>query len=564
MNVKHHPAALIGSLWTRLRCEVVDRIVSCERSGAGSPSGSAATGESRPVDHDLPGWAVAVGMVGVIGVALFFRLYRLDTFLHWAFGDEMTYGLEGQKALHGQYTSLFSYTWDAAAATYPYLLAMFQNLFGPSLHTGRMVSVLFGTLTVPLVALCARELGVTWIGSLLAAGLVAVSHWHDHFSRMMLPAVTTAFFLLLAMYTMMVAFRRGRRWLFLIAGSACGVAPYWFLSNRILGPILVLWLAYLLVFHFAWVRRQLWNIVLFAVTCTVVALPLALFWLRDTNRFMAPEHHVGVVYNLSYWSGRHPGESTAVWNVLWHQLQAGAGMFVVNGGPYVPWGGTYAPAMDTVTGWLLFPSLAYALLHWRQPLVALVLIWSAAVWFTGVVLTIDAPQMEHAVGAIPAIFLLIAFLADAVGRLLVRVSARPTLYAALAAVLLLISGMLNVHAYFQIWGPQLAGADGFAWQFYDAANYIDKHATPNGTAIYSWGYPDEFFRFLSPHAREFPGDPHSFREASVYIVIAGDQTTPAEVAAHVPGAQVQPVRDIDGDLAFTAIFPPAPERGVRE
>jgi hypothetical protein len=68
-------------------------------------------------------------MAAIIAIALFLRVYRLDTFLRWAFGDEMTYGLEGLKVLHGQYTGLFAYTWDAAPAAYPALLAAFQNLY---------------------------------------------------------------------------------------------------------------------------------------------------------------------------------------------------------------------------------------------------------------------------------------------------------------------------------------------------------------------------------------------------------------------------------------------------
>ncbi len=140
---------------------------------------------------------------------------------------------------------------------------------------------------------------------------------------------------------------------------------------------------------------------------------------------MGPERHVGIIYNLSYWAGQHPGQSTAMWNILRHQIPLALGMFVVNGGPYPPWGGTFAPAMDQVTGWLFFAAFIYGLFCWRRPLVALVLIWASLIWFFGVVMTIDAPQMEHAVGMIPAIFLLIAFLFDVGACLLTRKNRSP-------------------------------------------------------------------------------------------------------------------------------------------
>jgi 4-amino-4-deoxy-L-arabinose transferase-like glycosyltransferase len=503
-------------------------------------------------------WWVAPGMAGAVALALFFRLYRLDTFLHWAFGDEMAYGLEGQHVMRGDYKGLFAFTWDQAPATYAYLLAIVQHLFGATLHTGRMVSVVIGTLAVPLVALCARELDLSWTSALLAAGLLAVSHWHTHFSRMTLPAVTTGVLLLLALYSVMIAFRRGQWWLFCLSGVLCGFAPYMFLSNRIIVVILVLWFVYLLLFHFPWVRRSWPKIVLFAGSFTLVVLPLALFWLHNPEWFLGPERHVGIMYNVSYWAAQHPGQAPTAPNILLHQLPLALGMFTIYGGPFPPWGGSYAPAMDALTGWLLFAALGYALWRWRRPLVALVLIWFAAIWFFGVVLTLDAPQMEHAVGLIPAAFLLIAFLCEAIGRVIIRQLARPALYTGFVALLVLVSGVLNYQAFFQTWGSQLAGSDGFGWQWYDAATYVARHKTPHGTAIYAQGYPDEFFRFLAPHAQEFPAAVTAFRPASLYLVMAGAPASPAAVAAHVPGAHMEAVRDVDGDVAFTAVVPPTP------
>ncbi len=504
-------------------------------------------------------WAIALGMAGVIALALFFRLYRLDTFMHWAFGDEMTYSLEGQRVTRGEYTNLFAFTWDQAPATYAYLLSAAQRLFGVTLHTGRIVSVIFGAATVPLVALCARELKLSWVGSLLASSLLAVSHWHAHFSRMVVSTVPSAFALLLGLYCLMVAYRTKRWWAALLAGAVCGFAPYMFISNRIIAVILIAWLGYLAVFHRVWLRGSWPTVALFTGAFTLVLLPLALFWLRSPDWFVAPEHRVGLIYHIDDWRQQHPGESGSTWNILAHQLALAAGMFAIYGGPYVPWGGSYAPAMDPVTGWLLVPAIAYALYHWRRPLIALVLIWFACIWFFGVVLTIDAPQMEHAVGLIATAFLLIALLCDDLGAAIIRRIGHPVLYAGLAALLLLVSGLLNYNVFFNVWGGQLAGSGGFAWQWYDAGAYVARQRTPAGTAIYAaGGYPDEFFRFLSPHAGEFSAEGQTFRPASLYIVMADSPLRADTIAAHLPGARQERVYDADGDLAFIALIPHAP------
>lgn len=501
---------------------------------------------------------IVAGTAAIIALALFFRLYKLDTLLHWAFGDEMSFSLQGLYVLHGQQSGLFADSWAPGPSAYEYILAVFQNLFGISLRSGRLVSVVFGTLTVPLVALCAREMGISWPASLLAAGLLAVSHWAAHFSRMVLGTTVAAFFLLLAVYTMMLAFQRGRWWLFLLAGVACGVAEYWKVYNLVLGPVLFVWCTYLLTIHFRWVRDHLWMIGLFIASCILTDIPLLQHWLNNADQFLNDEHHVGVLYNLSYWSATHPGESTTIWSVLWYQVRLGLGMFVINGGPYSPWGGTYAPAMDIVTGWLLFVAVPFALYRWLQPLTTLIFICLFTTWFAGVVMTIDAPQMEHAVGALPAIFLLIAALADEVGMLIARFTNPTLIYPSLCGLLLLVSAGFNYNAYFQVWAPQLAGSNGFSWQFYDAASYVGSHSTPHGTAIYSWPYPDEFFLFLAPHAGEFAANAKVFRRASLYIIMVGDGVSPALVAAHVPKARLEVVHDVDGDIAFTAVVPPSP------
>lgn len=290
---------------------------------------------------------------------------------------------------------------------------------------------------------------------------------------------------------------------------------------------------------------------------TLVVLPLALFWLHDPNWFLNPERRVGVFSNVDAWASQNPGQPVTFWNILLHQLWLATGMFTIYDGPFIPFGDMYAPALDQLTGWILFPAIGYALYRERRPLVALTLIWFFAIWFTGVVLSHDAPQLEHAVGLIPTVFVLIALLCDHLGAAIIRRTRRPTLYAGLTGLLALVSGVLNYNVFFNVWGGQLAGSKGFAWQIYDAATYVARHNTPHGTAIYAQSYPDEFFRFLSPHAGEFPATgvlPH----ASLYIVMPDSPIPVDAVSSHLPGARLERVYDVDGDLAFTALIPHAP------
>ncbi|MBN2383108.1 phospholipid carrier-dependent glycosyltransferase [bacterium] len=89
---------------------------------------------------------------------------------------------------------------------------------------GRSISLVLGTLTVLLTGLCSRELGHDRQTSLLATLFLAISFLHCRCSHYLTIDVAATFWLVLAMYVLLLALRKTGLPLFFLAGLVLGGA----------------------------------------------------------------------------------------------------------------------------------------------------------------------------------------------------------------------------------------------------------------------------------------------------------------------------------------------------
>lgn len=148
---------------------------------------------------------VRILLLGIIIVAAFFRLYRLDTVPPGINRDEASIGYTayslmttGKDEYGRSFPLSFESFGDWKLPLYIYTTIPFVAVFGLSELAVRLPSALAGTLTVLLMYFLVLELlnqsGSKRVIALLSAGLLAIMPWHIHISRVESEAIVSVLF----------------------------------------------------------------------------------------------------------------------------------------------------------------------------------------------------------------------------------------------------------------------------------------------------------------------------------------------------------------------------------
>ena len=102
------------------------------------------------------------------------------------------------------------------------LLGAFFKMFGLGVVQGRLLSLIFGALTVFLTYLLAKQLYDERV-ALFASALLAADNYFFLVSRAIRGEIFVACFFLLSVYTLYIALKDGKAWLFMVSGVAIGL-----------------------------------------------------------------------------------------------------------------------------------------------------------------------------------------------------------------------------------------------------------------------------------------------------------------------------------------------------
>ena len=143
--------------------------------------------------------------------------------------------------LSGEYPIFFT-SYPGREGLFFYLSAPIAAILGQSFYAIKFSSALLGTLTIPLVYWVGRELWNRRAG-LIAALMLAVSHWHILMSRSGLRAITLPLVWLICWGALLRAWRtNSRRW-YIVSGLALGLGFYTYNAWMVAPLILLVWLA---------------------------------------------------------------------------------------------------------------------------------------------------------------------------------------------------------------------------------------------------------------------------------------------------------------------------------
>lgn len=226
----------------------------------------------------------------IIIIAGFFRLYKLDSIPPGLYPDVAVNGNNALDSLKTGDFKLFYPDNNGREGLIMWLIAFSFWIFGPSVWAIKIVSAVFGTLTVLGVYLLTKELFKKENIALLASFFLAISFWHVNFSRIGFRAILVPFALTFAFYFLFKGFTPSNNkkiYNLIVSGLFFAFGFYTYISYRFVVFILAIAL-------FSWWKiykkennqKQFWIFVFwFLVFGFIFSLPIGIYFLGHMQDF---------------------------------------------------------------------------------------------------------------------------------------------------------------------------------------------------------------------------------------------------------------------------------------
>jgi Dolichyl-phosphate-mannose-protein mannosyltransferase/PA14 domain len=231
----------------------------------------------------------------VTAIAAWLRLWHLDRIPPLIWDDEINYLDDAIGLLRGSPVSPFiSGAWDAIAL-HAYSIAAAVRLIPDRAVALRMVSVVPGTLSVPLLYLVLRELfdrPLAVCGSLL----LALSSWHILLSRQGYHWAINPFAELVALYWLARGLKTGRWRDFAFSGLGIGLGVLYTYAATFMPLVLIAFGVYLLCVYRDVLRHRLIGFLFLTLVASVVAAP-RITVLRAHPNFFAYHRAASLLYS---------------------------------------------------------------------------------------------------------------------------------------------------------------------------------------------------------------------------------------------------------------------------
>lgn len=411
-----------------------------------------------------------VALLMIIAVGAFFRFHELESIPPEMTSDHVeklldsarVFGDLGPVHLGPAYTPVPQIFFPNNGGREPiqmYLVSFAAHLtgWGFTFNTLKIVSVIEGLVTLPLLYWMGKELANKRAG-LLLAGLVAVSFWHTMLSRLALRIVLMPLCITLLLIYLVRAMRHNRRADYLKAGLVLGAGMYAYQGLR-MAPLIVLvgvGLAMLAIARSGRDRlRYTTNLMALIAISLAVFVPMGRvmlespedFWRRTSGRLGVDESGVVIKDPLGQFVNNY---NDALWMFNWKSDV----QWISN----VP----NRPQLDPFTGALFTLGVAGALMRLvrqRDPVEAMLLL-TVLIMLLPSALSIAQPQENpsatRASGTLPVVYLWAALALDTLLTHIGRAHTRTLAAVGTAGAIFASVAVYNYDLFFDIYRESYA------------------------------------------------------------------------------------------------------------
>ncbi|MBN2002404.1 MAG: glycosyltransferase family 39 protein [Anaerolineae bacterium] len=437
----------------------------------------------------------AIILITLLGA--FFRLYQIANLPPGDGYDPSYYGVDALEILRGAHPIFFPSNFGREAL-FSYLVAACVFVWGPITLAVHLASAIVGILTVPLIYLLAEELFsgeselLRLCGSSSAALMMAVSYWHLNWSRYGVRAILVPLFAAWTVYYLWRGMRTQSRWAFIACGIVLGLSLYTYQAARLLPVVVVAGFVSYFLQHHTLARRDVENLLIIVGVSLVIFAPLGCYFLGHPGTFSERILQASILNPSQGAAENQQAFAQQLWNALL--------LFGIRGDiePYSTISGR--PVLNLFFAGLFYIGLVAGLVRYKKPHYVLVIFWWA-VMLVPATLSTQAPAAKRAIGALPAVALLIAIGAVSLWKLWQRRSSHVSprlrkgvqwVYAGLLAGGFIYSAINTYRDYFVIWPANP-----------DLFTHFEVGISMIGEYIYTLA-PDEQI-YVSPDLPDHPG-----------------------------------------------------------
>ncbi|MCU0503586.1 MAG: glycosyltransferase family 39 protein [Anaerolineae bacterium] len=370
---------------------------------------------------------------------------------------------------------------------YLFIIAALMKLSDIGPFGLRLTSAIAGALTVPALYVLTRHM-FNVRTAFVAAALLAVSHLHLHFSRIVVAGgIQDALFATIAFYFLLTGLERRSALRLVLSALVMGSHVYIYMGARLVILFIPVYILALLLVEPKTVKENAFNLVAFAVMLLILIIPMGVWALDHPADFMARANQVGV-----FQSGWLATEAVKLNQTQQHillnlLLQA---FLTVN---YYPATGFYnspLPMLDFLSGAIFMLGIAYSLYHVfdRRHLLLQGWFWSGVV-VGGALVVLPAIAAYRILIVFPAVCVFVGLGLDRLIEFALpsRTALNRLLQVTLTLVFIAVVSFGNARAYFANYGPSCLYED-WGTRF---ASYMGEALGKAGPSYkaYLFGYP---------------------------------------------------------------------------
>lgn len=385
-----------------------------------------------------------LGLISILGLAL--RFYKLGELPRIIDGDAALIGLFAQETRAGSLANPFA-LWENIGALYLQIINFFMTWFGASPFSLRLLPAIGGSLAILTTYLFARQVAGKRV-ALITAALLAISHTHIHFSRIVAVSYIQGTWLIpLELYFLLSGLEKRSSWRTATGGVLLAIHMSIYISAQITLGILLI---YTLVALF-WLKndfRPAWRqMLIFFGGFLIAFIPEASYMFRQPNEFLNRINQDGTF--SSAWLANEvalTGKSTA--QILLERVVHAFLSLIYY--PAIDFYGSSVPVLSFTSAVLFLLGLGYILFRARSLKLLLLNGYFWGITFAvGIFALPPSADSYRMLMALPAALLIAAIGLDQIFiKLGMSWESKPFNYAAITSMLLASLLVFNLWVYF--------------------------------------------------------------------------------------------------------------------